>query len=55
MKCQSEIVKIKMAKMKIIINFMSQKCTLFSKRKSILFIREMLTNALKEHWFKSYF
>ena len=47
MKCQSEIVKIKMAKMKIITNFMSQKCTLFSKRKSILFIRKMLTNALK--------
>ena len=34
MKCQSEIFKIKMAKMKIITNFKSQKCTLFSKKKN---------------------
>ena len=38
MKCQSEIFKIKMAKMKIITNCKSQKYTLFSKRKLILCI-----------------
>ena len=42
MKCQSEIVKIKMAKMKIITNFNSQKCILFSKRKLILYINFLL-------------